>query len=241
MNLVCAVLLAAMPKSDAKPTPLVFLHGIKGSILTTPEGDTSYLTLSQALGLSTPSLALPLTWENGHQATDALTATEVLGEIVIIPFLWKAAVYQPWLSAARASGRPFYPFAYDWRRSNLENLRRLSAFVNEVRTRHAGAQVDMVGHSMGGMLTYAYLGEHPEAVRRAAIVGSPLRGGIGFLADLHEGESVGRNRALLSPEVLATFPSVYAFFPSDTHQGLVDASGAAARLGLKLTTPLQRS
>jgi CDP-diacylglycerol pyrophosphatase len=42
--------------------PLVFIHGFKGSTLVDPGNWTYYLNVWQALGLSSPQLALPLEW-----------------------------------------------------------------------------------------------------------------------------------------------------------------------------------
>ncbi len=50
------------------------------------------------------------------------------------------------------------------------------AAVAAVRARHGGARVSWVGHSMGGLVLYAYLARQPDAPIGAAVtVGSPLR------------------------------------------------------------------
>ena len=46
----------------ALPPPVVFIHGIMGSTLVDGDGSVHYLTLTHALGLHSPSLALPTFW-----------------------------------------------------------------------------------------------------------------------------------------------------------------------------------
>lgn len=200
-------------------TPLVFVPGIKGSALADEGGKTVFLTPLQALGLSTPRLALPTRFDGVVQERDGRHATGILRDLFIIPRLVGEHIYGPWLDALAKTKRPIYLFAYDWRRDNLETLEQLTHFVASVHQRH-GSAVQLVGHSMGGLLSLALLARGTNDVASCAIVGSPLRGGIGFLPDLHVGVPVGRNQALLGADVIATFPSVYSFFPSTPGDGV---------------------
>ena len=59
-------------------TPLVFIHGIKGSKLVDTQGRCQWVTALQALALETPKLALPMSFKNGIQARDELRAVEPL-------------------------------------------------------------------------------------------------------------------------------------------------------------------
>src|SRR4051794_18028704 len=88
--------------------PLVFIHGIKGSVLAKPDGDTHWLTPWQVLGLGTRPLALPLEWQGAVQATDDLQPAGILESIRLIPYLVEQEVYGGWMREARALGRPFY-------------------------------------------------------------------------------------------------------------------------------------
>jgi alpha-beta hydrolase superfamily lysophospholipase len=52
----------------------------------------------------------------------------------------------------------------------------LPAVIEAVRARHGAAKVHWCGHSMGGLVLYAYLAREPEAdVRSAVTIGSPVR------------------------------------------------------------------
>ena len=194
-------------------TPIVFVPGIKGSALADASGDVVFLTRLEALGLANPGLALPARYDGATQERDSRQPAGILRAMHIVPGLIGEDIYGPWLDALARLERPVYLFAYDWRRDNLETLDKLEAFVAGVRERH-GKPVELIGHSMGGMLAMASLARGSTAITKLVVVGSPLRGGIGFMPDLHDGVSVGLSGSLLAPEVIATFPSVYSFFPS---------------------------
>ncbi|MBC7692155.1 MAG: alpha/beta hydrolase [Methylotenera sp.] len=211
--------------SERNLTPLVFIHGIKGGKLVNPKGDTQWLTGAQALSLSTPELKLPLHWVDDVQERDDLKSDGPLETVKVIPGLIQQDIYATWLKAARTSGHPFYSFAYDWRRDNLETLELFSRFIEKVRSENGGRKVQLVAHSMGGLISFAVLNQHPENFDSAVFAGVPFAGGVGFLIDLHAGDSVGTNSRILSPQVLFTFPSVYTLFPLGG-KGLVEEDGS---------------
>ncbi len=209
---------------DRAGPPLVFIHGIKGSRLVGVDGKARWLTASAALGLSTPELRLPLTWNGDRQAEDHLVATEPIASVDIIPGLLGSQIYGPWLKQAEGLGRPFYAFAYDWRRDNLENLAKFRDAVAGVREGHGDSQVQLVAHSMGGLISLPLLAEHPEWFCHALFAGVPFRGGVGFFEDMHVGLPTGRNRKVTSPEMLFTCPSTYILYPLG-RSDCVDSSG----------------
>jgi pimeloyl-ACP methyl ester carboxylesterase len=124
---------------------------------------------------------------------------------------------------------PVYPFGYDWRQP-LELLEeRLLAFIDEVidRTkllRHyhregygEAPRVDLVGHSMGGLLIAGMLARHGERARvgRIATLGTPFRGSLEAvlkmttgLAALGVSSSSSRER-----EVARLTPALYYLLP----------------------------
>lgn len=87
---------------------------------------------------------------------------------------------------------PVYPFAYDWRQPLDVVERQLGAFIEEVigrtallRHYHAAGyaddpHVDLVGHSMGGLIIAGYLQRAGRKARvgKVATLGSPFRGSL---------------------------------------------------------------
>ena len=226
---VALLALVSAPSFAAEKTPLIFIHGIEGAELINSKGETVWLTATEVLGLRTPDLKLPLTWNREEQTRDDLHAGETLRSVRLIPGIYKASIYDKWLDAAAAMGRPFYSFAYDWRRDNLETLANFERFVKEVRLKNNGARVRVVAHSMGGLVTLALLNQHPEYFESAVFAGVPFAGGIGFLRDLQLGGDIGLNHRILAPDVLMTYPSIFSLFPLNG-AGLSDRNGSAVSM-----------
>jgi len=199
-----------MARNDS--TPIVFVPGWAGSTLVDSKGEAKWLDAWETLGLKTPSLALPLTWENGVQAHDELKPGEILKGVQILG-LFGQEIYGSWLESAGKLKRPVYQFVYDWRRDPLEVSAEFKEFLAHVSTEHSGAKLDVVGHSLGALYVMAALNQCPEFFNQAIMVGAPFAGDINGFIDVHEGVSIGLNDRILSPEVIFSFPSVFVFLP----------------------------
>ena len=125
---------------------------------------------------------------------------------------------------------PVYPFAYDWRRPLPEIEAQLGDFINEVidRTRlmaraypeyRACREVNLVGHSLGGLVIAGYLAGRSDGVSRVAKVvtlGTPFRGSYEAIAKVttgtaSEGGLVQCSRERKNARVT---PSLYYLLPS---------------------------
>ncbi len=126
---------------------------------------------------------------------------------------------------------PVYPFAYDWRQPLVEIEERLEGFLHEVieRTlllRHFDAspwkknrRVNLVGHSMGGLIIAGLLARKPELARKVgfvATIGTPYRGSIEAVTKVCMGTSAlgvdgssSRER-----EAARITPALYHLLPS---------------------------
>ncbi len=85
------------------------------------------------------------------------------------------AGYDAWVVDLRGAGMSTPPGKWDW---SFDDYARhdVSACIQHIRSVCQSAKVHWIGHSMGGMLLYAYLGSiHPEWVRSGVTMGSPVR------------------------------------------------------------------
>jgi pimeloyl-ACP methyl ester carboxylesterase len=71
-----------------------------------------------------------------------------------------------------------FVFAYDWRKSNFENVNALKQYVQCARLFHPGKEVNIVAHSMGGLLSRNYILQNPgnHHVDKLITIGSPFLG-----------------------------------------------------------------
>ncbi|RJG09942.1 hypothetical protein D3879_17975 [Pseudomonas cavernicola] len=142
---------------------------------------------------------------------------------------------------ARKGERRYYVLSYDWRQDTLRSVRELDRLIAAVRRDYADPtlRVDVVAHSMGGLIARYYLrfgtrdvldGEPhlvtmdgADRVRKLVLLGTPNLGSVGSLHAFISGEKVGWGR--ISPRTLATFPSGYQLFPHPLNNWLVDIEG----------------
>ncbi len=146
-----------------------------------------------------------------------------------------------------------FQFDYDWRRDNVENARRLHAFIQETRAylqreyksrfgvEDYDIKFDIVAHSMGGLLTRYFLrygdedlpadGSTPdvtwagaEHVERVILVGTPNAGSAQAVWDLVHGKKTSPITPTYPAALIGTFPSLYQLMPRDRHGALVDAA-----------------
>ena len=131
------------------------------------------------------------------------------------------------LSPSADAPVPVFPFAYDWRQPLDSVEEELGSFVEEVIARTAllrhyhaagydrkSGKVDLVGHSMGGLIATGYLERTGgRRVRKVATLGTPFKGSfeaaLKMITGLGElGDSASRER-----EVARMTPSLYHLLP----------------------------
>lgn len=133
------------------------------------------------------------------------------------------------LSPSKDKPVPVFGFAYDWREDIFVTARRLGDFIREVigRTRLLAhyprtlAEVDLVGHSTGGMVIAACLsrGHHVEngvpLVRRVATLATAYHGAVDALEKVTAGESelFGNGRDA-ERHMARLMPAIYQHIPS---------------------------
>lgn len=137
----------------------------------------------------------------------------------------------------------YYVLSYDWRQDNVKSARELHALIEAIRVDYANPalKVDIVAHSMGGLITryYARYGtedvlddnEFPvnqvgaERIRRVILLGTPNFGSVGALRTLMHGYKIGFGA--IPPEVVATFPSTYQVLPHAINKWFLTTAGRA--------------
>ena len=133
------------------------------------------------------------------------------------------------LSLKKTHPVPIYPFSYDWRQP-LDNIeRQLADFIEEVLDRtslmsrsyrkYVGCdKVNLVGHSMGGLIIAGYLASHSShcKVRKVVSLASPFQGSYEAIVKMTTGTAIfsiseqssrERKSARLTPSLYHLVPS----------------------------------
>ncbi|HET6628403.1 MAG TPA: alpha/beta hydrolase [Woeseiaceae bacterium] len=132
---------------------------------------------------------------------------------------------------------PVFAFPYDWRMDVRKTAVRLKSVVDEViaRTRllkhyaNGGElKVDLVGHSMGGLVICEYLSQFGRGanVGKVVTIGTPYLGSVEAIVKIATGMSLltGSEPKERERETARVTPALYQLFPS--YPGaVVDASG----------------
>ncbi|MFI4915943.1 MAG: lipase family alpha/beta hydrolase [Phycisphaerales bacterium JB060] len=143
-----------------------------------------------------------------------------------------------------------FQYGYDWRRDISENAAELHQRVLDAQQQARDGKglppdehvkVDVVAHSMGGLVLRYYLrygptplpedGSIPELtwagaqhVRKAILIGTPNAGSAKALEQLVEGLNLNPIFPNYRPAVLGTMPAIYQLLPRPRHHTVIDAA-----------------
>jgi pimeloyl-ACP methyl ester carboxylesterase len=236
------------------PPPVVVIHGIYGAKLRRRSdgadvwpGGVASLALSNysqlALQIDPDTLEARDDGIEPYAIFDAIGGSDFYGHL--LQTLERAGGYRQAQTGQpiRPGERRYYLFLYDWRRDNIESVRRLDALIAEIRRDYGqpDLRVDIVAHSNGGLIAryYARYGtvdllngnEFPVthagsgAIRRLILLGTPNFGSLEAAKSLIEGDRAGLRT--IPQEVFATTPTAYELLPHALNDWLMSPSGRA--------------
>ena len=198
--------------------PLIVVPGILGSTLGDQSCDLQRLAWGNRSSLFRFSeLRLGVGGEEtkrDHRPCGLIGSVQVIGPL-------KIDAYDDLLATLNRLdyrvGDNLFLFPYDWRRSNFDTAEKLKALLDGPEL--AGREVDILAHSMGGLVARIYIKDMGGAnrVKRLITMGTPHRGSAGMLDVLDKGWGFWRN--LLAGELgtvretTLTFPSIYELMP----------------------------
>lgn len=238
--------------NDADAAPVILIPGAFGSRLRDREtGDEVWPgAWWRALFSTYPELALAIDPETNAPRPSRLVAAGVaeqaFGRDFYRPIMETLSRHGGYVrtepgTPAKKGERRFYVFSYDWRQDNVASAGALHALIEQVRRDHAdpALRVDLVAHSMGGLIARYYLRfgtrdalagagqqvtmDGASRVRKLVLLGTPNLGSVGALQAFLSGERVGLRR--IAPRTLATFPSGYQLFPHPLASWLIGIDG----------------
>jgi len=233
--------------------PVVFIHGVMGSKLRDKTTDEEIWigSLTRIATSDYSDLALDIDPDTLEPVPDNIEAFEVADAAVgkdfygkIVRTLHDAGEYQLATVGEQADRKRknYYIFYYDWRQDNVITARKLADFIDQIRVDYdePGLKVDIVAHSMGGLITRYYIrygredvlnsNDFPvnlyggERVRRVILLGTPNLGSIKILNLFIEGIEIG-GKEKVHTETMATMPSLFQLFPHPLNNWIITSEG----------------
>jgi len=193
--------------------PVVLLPGIMGSLLASIRGVTSLLWINPAIFLEGKGNYLDL---NADATGDADPSVEVTPVSIEKIFYLK-------ISLILRQQVQLYEFPYDWRRPIEYNADVLAACLERWAAGNPDRKFTLLGHSMGGIVSRAYLTRHPRAaerrIKRVISLGTPYFGAAGAVENMLDGNDMmalaqSLNSGNVPQQMLLSFPSIYQLLPA---------------------------
>ena len=167
------------PLNKVKKAPLIFVPGIMGSRLFKK-------------GSSEPIWPAMGWWDKGHfkptslGALTSITDKETSQNEPLFPLVY-SELLRYFENMGYILGQDFWVFPYDWTQSNRRSGRRLEQFIQDILSAHPQwHQVDVVSHSMGGLVTRAAAKLYSAPIRRTVYITSPHFGSPKVFFILHQ-------------------------------------------------------
>ena len=234
--------------------PVIFVHGVLGSKLkdSDTQEDLWPGAVSRLLLHNYADIAYDINPENlepfpskavAYEISDGAAGKDFYGKIVRT--LSETGGYKLCKIGEKVNPKRknYYVFHYDWRQDNVISAGQLADFIEQIRLDYNDPQlkVDIVAHSMGGLITRYYMrygkqdvigdndfdqklnGYGAERVRRVILLGTPNLGSVKTLNLFIQGVDIGINQ--IGTETLASMPSLYQLFPHPLVDWIVKSDG----------------
>ncbi|MDP3989249.1 MAG: hypothetical protein Q8P93_03380 [bacterium] len=204
---VSAIYCSLFASNSIPDYPIIFVPGIKGSLLE-KDGELVWLTARNTFySKSTSPLVL--------HSDDGVATVGVFTRLVSIPVFFEYRGYHR-ISADLACMSHGYTFHYDWRKAPEDIIPELDALVSRV-AQETGKKPAIIAHSYGGVIVRGYSQNEYNRLGPIVYVGTPFDPGPDYLIhDLTKGSSVFFNKTLTTAPVIVSHDSSYYLIP---HKG----------------------
>lgn len=206
-------------------TPVIVIPGVMGTSLYEGPGESNliWLKCSDAAQPGPDDFLNQLLLDaSGNSIFDIHTGAIFDGSLSCLLLDKYGGLIRALSNAGYQRDRTLFVFPYDWRLDNTRNAALLHNFIEHTVIPDSGQhKVDILAHSMGGLLTRAYANEYGQSrLDKVVYIGTPHRGAPKAFASLSFNNSPGGIQfrfinAQTLARLVATLPSAFQLLPRD--------------------------
>ncbi len=214
-------------RDPALPNPVIIVPGIISSTLINNDGEKWPNTVFMALSFDDLYLNDLILNEDGEDLT-SIQANLIIRNFPGHNFF--SGLFNGLVSSGYIEGNDLFEYPYDWRLDIGVSVQKLKERIDEIRSQTGAEAVDIIAHSMGGLLVKKYLADYGgSSVEKFIDIATPHTGAPKAFKILNYGDNFGFEKFGL--DILNThrtkiisknMPSVYQLLPS---QRYFDESG----------------
>lgn len=210
------------PVQIATTTPIIIVPGISSSYLIKDNNPNLeiWMNIPQMLTSITDSYLDELDLLGNH----SITARNIVRETPTSDFFY--GLFSTLESNGFDENENLYEFPYDWRLDVADTALTLKNKIDEVKAAKGVDKVDLVAHSMGGLLIKKYLKDYGgDSVNKFVDIGTPHIGSPKAFKILNYGDDFGASLLFglvgLNTEkvksISQNMPSIYQLLPSQKY------------------------
>jgi pimeloyl-ACP methyl ester carboxylesterase len=220
-TLLLLILLLVKASAEAAPArPVIVIPGILGSQLCDSSGNLVWGGRDSLFNFD--KLRLDFDFDPQRLSLAPCGLTETINVIGPFKFHQYDGLLNELENIGYVSDKTLFKFSYDWRLSNFYTAEQLKNFI-DTEFPDQNQKVDIVAHSMGGLIARIYVQSlgGSSRVQNIVFLGTPHHGSANVFKTADVGWSFWENLATGGLKnirsTILTFPAVYELLPSYEH------------------------
>ncbi len=216
------------PATHVKHNPVIIIPGILSSYLNKEDGTEVWPNLFKAFSSREDSYLDDLILNyDGRNSSTTINISDIMREIKI-PYVEEVDFFHGLITKLKeqySEGDDLFVFPYDWRFDvGTTAEEKLSVFVEDILKKTGSEKVDIIAHSMGGLVTKSYIKTFSgNKIGKFIDIATPHLGAPSAFKTLSFGDDLGIKWGLLGlnsdeiKKISQNMSSLYELLPSEKY------------------------